>query len=165
MSMYGELERVLKVCFSGENCFFACLSLRSKAAKKQFSPEKRSTFSFVKLLKQALRDYEAESIMDRESNRKNRERRAMEIILCVGEAVTDVVLSCEGEEIGRMRIEPNRELLEKILPAIDELLAKQGVSPSDIDDVRVESNLPDGYSSRRVAETVASVWKSQLEAL
>ena len=68
------------------------------------------------------------------------------------------VLSCEGEEIGRMRIEPNRELLEKILPAIDELLAKQGVSPSDIDDVRVESNLPDGYSSRRVAETVASVF-------
>ena len=103
--------------------------------------------------------------MDRESNRKNRERRAMEIILCVGEAVTDVVLSCEGEEIGRMRIEPNRELLEKILLAIDELLTKRGVSPSDIDDVRVESNLPDGYSSRRVAETVSSVWKSQLEAL
>ena len=31
---------VKKACFSGENSFFACLTLRTKAAKKEFSPEK-----------------------------------------------------------------------------------------------------------------------------
>ncbi len=100
--------------------------------------------------------------MDQESNRKNQGRRTVELILRVGEAVTDVVLLCGGEETGRMRIEPNRELLEKILPTINEFLTKQGVSPSDIEDIRVESDLPDGYSSRRIAETFMNVWKSQL---
>ena len=47
----GLLERVLKVCFSGENYFFACLPLRSKAAKKQFSPEKRSSFESCEAFK------------------------------------------------------------------------------------------------------------------
>jgi len=48
-----SLELVLKDCFSGENYFFACLPLRSKAAKKQFSPEKRSNFQFCEAFKTA----------------------------------------------------------------------------------------------------------------
>lgn len=87
------------------------------------------------------------------------------IFFHVEEAVTDVVLFCDGKELDRVRIEPNRELLEKILPTINEFLTKQGVSPSDIEDIRVESDLPDGYSSRRIAETFMNVWKSQLETL
>jgi len=50
-------------------------------------------------------------------------------------------------------------LLEKLLPAIDGLLSKHGISSHDVADIHVESALPDGYSSRRVAETVANIWK------
>ena len=77
----------------------------------------------------------------------------------VEESTTNVILLCDLEEIAKMRIEPNRELLEKLLPAVDTLLAAQKIAPRDIADVRVESDLPDGYSSRRIAETVAGVWK------
>lgn len=77
----------------------------------------------------------------------------------VEEATTDVVLFRGERELDRTRIEPNRELLEKILPVIDGLLAEHSLKSSDIADIRVESALPDGYSSRRIAETVANVWK------
>lgn len=81
------------------------------------------------------------------------------LIFHVEEVATHVVLSRDAEEIGRVSIEPNRELLEKILPVIDGLLLEHKLLPSDIADIKVESELPDGYSSRRIAETVAGVWK------
>ena len=97
--------------------------------------------------------------MNQESGIKSREEDVWRLTLHVEEAVTDVVLFRGSEEVSRVRIEPNRELLEKLLPAIDALLAEQSIAPHDIADVRVESDLPDGYSSRRIAETVAGVWK------
>jgi len=86
-------------------------------------------------------------------------QKKLHLVFHVEETATEVVLLCDEEEIGRAHIEPNRELLEKLLPAIDGLLAKHSLTPSDIADIRVESELPDGYSSRRIAETVAGVWK------
>ena len=90
---------------------------------------------------------------------KNRANKEWKLTFRVEEAWSDIVLSCDAEEVGRVRIEPNRELLEKLLPTVDGFLAEHALDPSDIADVRVESNLPDGYSSRRIAETVAGVWK------
>lgn len=81
------------------------------------------------------------------------------LLFHVEEATTDIILFCDGKEIDRVRIESNRELLEKLLPAIDGLLAEHSLESSDITDIRVESPLPDGYSSRRIAETVAGVFK------
>lgn len=97
--------------------------------------------------------------MNQELGMKNRGENARRLIFRVEENSTDVVLLQVGTEVGRVRIEPNRELLEKILPAIDGLLAEHSLKSSDIADIRVESPLPDGYSSRRIAETVANVWK------
>ena len=81
------------------------------------------------------------------------------MIFRVGEESTDITLLHNGEEVGRRRIEPNRELLERLLPAVDALLLEHGVEFGELSDVRVESDLPDGYSSRRIAETVSGVWK------
>ncbi len=81
------------------------------------------------------------------------------LVFHVEETATEVVLFFDEEEVGRAHIEPNRELLEKLLPAIDGLLSKHGISSHDVADIHVESALPDGYSSRRVAETVANIWK------
>lgn len=97
--------------------------------------------------------------MNQELGMKNQAESKWELLFRVEEMATDVVLLCGGEEIGHTRIEPNRELLEKLLPAIDELLAKHSLAPPDIADIRVKSSLPDGYSSRRIAETIANTWK------
>lgn len=80
------------------------------------------------------------------------------LLFHVEEVVTHVVLFRGAEEIGRVCIEPNRELLEKLLPAIDALLLEHTLLPSNIADIKIESELPDGYSSRRIAETIATVW-------
>ena len=87
------------------------------------------------------------------------EEREVVLLFCVGENATDVFVSQDGDEIDQVRIEPNRDLLEKFLPAIDTLLSKHGFSSRDVADIRVESELPDGYSSRRIAETIANVWR------
>ncbi|QQS15585.1 MAG: hypothetical protein IPK84_04425 [Candidatus Moraniibacteriota bacterium] len=96
--------------------------------------------------------------MNPESGIKSQKENVWRLDLHVEEVVTDVVLFRGSEEVSRVRIEPNRELLEKLLPAVDALLAAQEIAPRDIADIRVESDLPDGYSSRRIAETVAGVW-------
>jgi hypothetical protein len=83
--------------------------------------------------------------MNQESGIKSQEEDVWKLAFYVEEVVTDIVLFRGSGEVSRVRIEPNRELLERLLPAID--------------DIRVESDLPDGYSSRRIAETVAGVWR------
>ena len=97
--------------------------------------------------------------MSQESRMKSQEEDVWKLTFYVEEAVTDIVLFRGSGEVGRARIEPNRELLERLLPAIDTLLAEHKITPRDIADIRVESDLPDGYSSRRIAETVAGVWR------
>lgn len=90
---------------------------------------------------------------------KSRAESGWDLLFRVEDVATDVVLFRNGKEIDHVRIEPNRELLEKILPVIDDFLSRYGLVPGDIADIHVESGLPDGYSSRRIAETVAAVWK------
>lgn len=97
--------------------------------------------------------------MNQESGIKSQEEDVWKLAFYVEEVVTDIVLFRGSGEVSRVRIEPNRELLERLLPAIDTLLAEHKITPRDIADIRVESDLPDGYSSRRIAETVAGVWR------
>ena len=97
--------------------------------------------------------------MNQELGIKSQEEDVWKLAFYVEEVVTDIVLFRGSGEVSRVRIEPNRELLERLLPAIDTLLAEHKITPRDIADIRVESDLPDGYSSRRIAETVAGVWR------
>ncbi len=57
-----------------------------------------------------------------------------------------------------------RELAERLLPVVDTLLSHHGIQPSEIRKFDVRSDLPEGYSSRRIAETVAQVWVAALKA-
>lgn len=86
------------------------------------------------------------------------ETRSLEVLFHVEEHLTDVVLTRNGEARDRIRIESNRELVERLLPAVEELLSRRDVLPQDVSDIRVESDLPHGYSSRRIAETIRNVW-------
>lgn len=94
-----------------------------------------------------------------QSNLRENQKNRYQLIMRVDENSTDILLFFGEKEIDGVRVEPNRELLEKLLPAIDELLSKHSLSSKDITDIRVKSDLPDGYSSRRIAETVARTWR------
>lgn len=63
------------------------------------------------------------------------------------DAVVERVLVCDGYS-----------LLEKLLPAIDTLLQKYHLETGDITSFTVVSDLPEGYSARRITETIASVY-------
>lgn len=97
--------------------------------------------------------------MNQKSRRENNEKGEWKLTFFVREAETDIVLFFDEKESGRVRVEPNRELLERILPAIDTLLVEHKLTLNTLADIHVESDLPDGYSSRRIAETVAGIWK------
>lgn len=63
------------------------------------------------------------------------------------DALIERVLVCDGYS-----------LLEKLLPAIDAMLQKHQLETSDIARCEVVSDLPEGYSARRITETIASVY-------
>lgn len=80
------------------------------------------------------------------------------LVLDVREEETIISLLDNEVEIEKSLITPNRELSEKLLSEIDALLRRKNVLPESVASIRVCSELPDGYSSRRIAETVASMW-------
>jgi hypothetical protein len=60
-----------------------------------------------------------------------------------------------GGTAERIALEDAYALAERLLPEIDALLVRHGLMPEDIEGIEVESALPEGYSARRIAETVA----------
>ncbi|QQS20871.1 MAG: hypothetical protein IPL87_05005 [Candidatus Moraniibacteriota bacterium] len=73
---------------------------------------------------------------------------------------TKVILKKKKGERDRILIENSREVLERLLLSADEMLRRHDLSRRDIADVRVESNVPEGYSSRNIAETAARTWNA-----
>lgn len=51
-----------------------------------------------------------------------------------------------------------RDMGTKLFAAMAEILKEQGLKPADIADFVVESDLPDVYTSTRIAETVKKVY-------
>ncbi|MBP7060820.1 MAG: hypothetical protein KBA91_02465 [Candidatus Moranbacteria bacterium] len=51
-----------------------------------------------------------------------------------------------------------RDMGTKLFQAMAEMLKEQGLKPADIADFVVESDLPDVYTSTRIAETVKKVY-------
>jgi hypothetical protein len=49
-------------------------------------------------------------------------------------------------------------IVEKMLPAIDAMLRRHHLQTGDIKKFEVISDLPEGYSARRITETIASIY-------
>ena len=49
-------------------------------------------------------------------------------------------------------------LMEKLLLEIDALLKKNKLEPKDIENIRVNSNLSESYTTTRIAKSVANAW-------
>jgi tRNA A37 threonylcarbamoyladenosine modification protein TsaB len=62
----------------------------------------------------------------------------------------------EAEHIRAERtLTDTRSLSQTLLPAIVQMLAKQGMSMDQLTEVQVHSEVPTGYTSYRVVETTA----------
>ena len=79
-------------------------------------------------------------------------------LLEVGKAEVFLSLKKDDETIEKALVGDGYSLAEKLLPAIDDILRKHGLPPESVGKFKVVSDLLEGYSSRRIAETVASVY-------
>lgn len=48
----------------------------------------------------------------------------------------------------------SRDMGRQLFQAIDELLAEQGIKSEEVAGFEIDSDMPDGYTSMRIAETV-----------
>ncbi len=64
-----------------------------------------------------------------------------------GDETVERILVCDGYSI-----------VEKMLPAVDAILKKHHLKTGDIAAFQVVSDLPEGYSARRITETIASIY-------
>ncbi|MEI9966133.1 MAG: hypothetical protein WDN67_00420 [Candidatus Moraniibacteriota bacterium] len=78
--------------------------------------------------------------------------------LHVGEKEATLVLSREGAERGRATWPEKRDMSERLLEATEKLLSDVGIEASEVGDFQVESTMPETFTSRRIAETVARVY-------
>ncbi len=83
---------------------------------------------------------------------------SLSLLLEVGKQEVFLSLKKSDEILERVLIGDGYSSFEKTLPAIDDLLKKHHLATSDIKDFKVESDLPEGYSARRITETIASVY-------
>lgn len=79
-------------------------------------------------------------------------------LLEVSKSKVFLTLKKEDEVLEKMLVGDGYSLAEKLLPAIDDMLRKNDLEPKDIEVFEVASDLPEGYSSRRIAETTASIF-------
>ncbi|MDD5083804.1 MAG: hypothetical protein PHT88_02590 [Candidatus Moranbacteria bacterium] len=80
------------------------------------------------------------------------------LLLEAGKAEVFLSLQKGGVSVERVLVCDGYSLLEKLLPAIDTMLQKHQLTTGDIKKFEVTSDLPEGYSSRRIAETIAGVY-------
>jgi hypothetical protein len=69
-----------------------------------------------------------------------------------------LMLASDGTELAKKEWSESRDMGRQLFRAIDELLVEQGMRPEDVADFEVDSDMPDGYTSMRIAETVKRVY-------
>ncbi len=71
---------------------------------------------------------------------------------------SQLVLLKDDAVIGERSWPEARDMGTKLFEAMAEILKEQGLEPAAVSDFAVESELPDVYTSTRIAETVKKVY-------
>lgn len=64
----------------------------------------------------------------------------------------------EGEVVSERTWPEARDMGRRLFESMAEILKEEGLKPKDVADFMVESELPDVYTSTRIAETVKKVY-------
>lgn len=82
----------------------------------------------------------------------------MKIIIEIKNKVTKLILEEKEAVLDEFTFPEDHNISERLLPLVDELLKRHSLTPKDIENFSVETDLGDSYTSRRIAETVANVF-------
>ena len=82
----------------------------------------------------------------------------MQIIIKIESKTVELLLSDASRVMDSFRFEEERQLSEKLLPGIDALLEKNGISPKDVEKIEVRSDVGENFTTFRIAQSVANAW-------
>lgn len=78
----------------------------------------------------------------------------MRIELSLKEKNIHLVLRDDVRSIDSEQWEDRNDLLEKFFPALDDLLTRNGVEIDDVRDFSLSLDVPQGYTTARIARTI-----------
>jgi tRNA A37 threonylcarbamoyladenosine modification protein TsaB len=78
----------------------------------------------------------------------------MRIKLSLKEKEVSLVLLDNEQIIDREKWIDQNDILEQFFPVIDEMLNRNNINISDIKDFKLETNIPSGYTTARIAKTI-----------
>lgn len=87
------------------------------------------------------------------------------LVLTVEKEQSQLVLLQNGVERARRDWEESRDIGRRAFESIEEVLNETGIGPEEVVSFQVISELPDSSTSRRIAETVASVYTFGVQGL
>ncbi len=90
---------------------------------------------------------------------------AYRLVLTVEKEQSALVLFEGGVERARRDWEESRDMGRRAFESIEEVLREVGTNPKEVVSFQVISELPDASTSRRIAETVASVYTFGVQGL
>jgi tRNA A37 threonylcarbamoyladenosine modification protein TsaB len=82
----------------------------------------------------------------------------MQIIIEIKNKITKLILKNNSEKIDELIFEADENISEKLLPNFDELLKKNKLTTQNIDNIEVETDLGDSFTSRRIAEAMRNAF-------
>jgi tRNA A37 threonylcarbamoyladenosine modification protein TsaB len=82
----------------------------------------------------------------------------MQIIIEIKNKITKLILKNNSEKIDELIFEADENISEKLLPNFNELLKKNKLTTQDIDNIEVETDLGDSFTSRRIAEAMRNAF-------
>jgi tRNA A37 threonylcarbamoyladenosine modification protein TsaB len=74
-----------------------------------------------------------------------------------------LVLLDDNKEVASKEWSESRDMGKRLFQSINELLVEQGLQPEDVTAFEIDSDMPDGYTSMRIAETVKKVYTFGVE--
>ena len=83
----------------------------------------------------------------------------MKLQLELKEKNVSLVLLDEEKLIDQEKWIDENNLLEKFFPICDEMLKRNNVNIKRVDDFVLETNIPDGYTTARIAQTIIETLK------
>lgn len=69
-----------------------------------------------------------------------------------------LVLRCDGEISAKIEWEEGRDMGRRLFQGIAAVLKENNVEPKQISDMVIDSEIPENYTSMRIAETVKRVY-------
>lgn len=74
-------------------------------------------------------------------------------LLLVGKQVS-LLLSKDGEPVDKREWEDQNDLSETFFPQLEDLLGVNGATLNDLKDFVLKNDLPEGYTTGRIAKTI-----------